>query len=363
MALSRQAVDMARNGGDRSTLAAALLHTQWATWSPDNLEERLETASEALRLADAEADETLALQARVWKLNHLLELCRVEAVDEEFDACAKLAERLRQPYSLWQVTTLRAMRDLLEGRLAEAERQALDALAVGQEAQNRNAVQLFGVQLLALRREQGRFAELEEPLESFVGEYPTLPWAVALALLHAEHGRTDEARRELDVLAEEGFGALRRNMFWLPAIALCAEACALAGHSGQAEPIYELLLPYAGRCLVLAPVVASYGSVERFLGLAATTMGSFDRAEVHFERALVDNAKLRARPWVGHVQHDYARMLLTRSDAGDEPKALALLDRAATTAAELDMRTLLDRTHVTRLAARGIRADILPGLA
>jgi tetratricopeptide (TPR) repeat protein len=361
--LSRSAVRMARDSGDRSTLAYALLHTQWATWSPDNLDERLATASEVVQLAAEGGQSALGLQARVWRLNHLLEGGDVDRADEEFEECIHLALEVRQPYNLWQVGTLRAMRALLEGHFEEAERLAADALAIGQEAQNLNAVQLFGVQLLALRREQGRFGELEEPLRAFAREYPTLPWGVGLALLLAEQGRMDDARAELMPIAADGFAGVRRNMFWLPAMALSIEACALLGERALCHRLYELLRPYEERYLILAPVVACYGSVARFLGLAATAAGLFEQAESHFEQALVANDRLRARPWIAHAHHDYARMLRARAAPGDEARARRMLDRAAATAEELGMQALLDRIGGARAVLGGVRSDVLPGLA
>ena len=62
------------------------------------------------------------------------------------------ASKLRQPYNLWQVATIDATLALVEGRFSEVEQLSLEALAIGQEAENRNAVALCGVQILALRR-------------------------------------------------------------------------------------------------------------------------------------------------------------------------------------------------------------------
>ena len=55
------------------------------------------------------------------------------------------------------------------------------------------------------------------------------------------------------------------------------------------------------------------------------------------------NARLRSPLWVAHTQHDYARMLLRRDDAGDRDHARALLNAALGIADELELKALADR--------------------
>src|SRR6185369_5810081 len=100
-----------------------------------------------------------------------LELGDIAAVDADLAACADLATALAQPYYLWYVEYLRAMRVLLEGRIAEAERLAERALAIGQRAQSRNVEQVYGGQMMWIRREQGRLAELEPVMRRLVDQF------------------------------------------------------------------------------------------------------------------------------------------------------------------------------------------------
>jgi hypothetical protein len=53
-------------------------------------------------------------------------------VNADIEAYIRRAEEIRQPYYIYIATGLRVMRALLEGRFAEAERLALQALALGQ---------------------------------------------------------------------------------------------------------------------------------------------------------------------------------------------------------------------------------------
>jgi tetratricopeptide (TPR) repeat protein len=355
--LSDEAIAMARRLGDRPTLAYVLERAHWATWGPDNLDRRLAVATEITELAEDAGDIAAQVQIRMWRLAHLLEMGDIRAVDAEHEACRRLADRLRQPYNLWQVATVDATIALLEGRFSEVELLAQRALAIGQEAENRNAVALCGVQILALRREEGRLSELAAGMAEFVDQYPGIPgWRTGLAWLHTELGNEPEARREFERMSDPGFSGFPRDMFWLKSMTLLAEVCAYLGDVERADDLYRSLLPYSERCIIDAPVAACSGSVGRPLGCLASTLSRFDEAVTHFERALEVNARIRARPWVAHTQYEYARMLLARGEPDDFTRACELLDEALATADELGMTSLVDRARPVKLQAEAVAA-------
>ena len=62
------------------------------------------------------------------------------------------------------------MQALLEGRWADGERAAMDVLDLGERSTAADAVQYFGVELVALRSEQLRLGELSEHFEGLVRE-------------------------------------------------------------------------------------------------------------------------------------------------------------------------------------------------
>src|SRR5262249_15149425 len=130
--LSEEAVAMARRVGDPATLAYALNCRRWALWGPENVQERLEAATEIRGLARQVKSGERPLEGRHWRLQSLLELGDIVGVDAEMNAHARLAIELRQPLYLWFSALWKAMRALLEGRFDEAERLAADALAIGE---------------------------------------------------------------------------------------------------------------------------------------------------------------------------------------------------------------------------------------
>ena len=103
------------------------------------------------------------------------------------------------------------------------------------------------------------------------------------------------------------------------------DVCTFLGDRARAATLYQLLLPYAGRTVVVGNAAACYGALSRYLGALATTLERWDEAAQHFEDALAMNTRMEAWPWLAHTQYQYATMLLARDQPGDSEKATALL--------------------------------------
>jgi adenylate/guanylate cyclase family protein len=135
----------------------------------------------------------------------------------------------------------------------------------------------------------------------------------------------DEARAEFEHLAAQDFVDLAHDGSWTTCVAYLTEVCAALGDAARAELLHRLLLPYAGRILLLGGGVACAGASGRHLGLLCTTMACWSEAQQHFEDALAMNTHIGGRVLLAHTQHDYAAMLLARDDAGDRERATSLL--------------------------------------
>jgi class 3 adenylate cyclase/tetratricopeptide (TPR) repeat protein len=341
--LSLEAVEMARRIAQHETLAYALIARRHALWSPDNLDERHEAITEALRLADAAGEQEMALRARSLRLFDLLERGDLVAADKEIRAFTQLAEDLRAPFYLYVSALQTSMRTLLDGRLQEAESLIKDLFSWAQRLQRPSAVQAAWVQWFILRREQGLIEDLVEMAKGFTDQYPTLPgWRAGVALLYSDLSRHEEARREFEFLAADDFENLPKDSNWLVTMAELAEVCAALGDKARAAILYRLLSPYRSRNVVVGfttPVACS-GAVCRHLGILATTVGSWNEAGQLFEDAIEMNTRMGARGWVAHTQLDLARLLHQRDEPGDRQRAVGLLDAAHQNAEELGMRTL-----------------------
>jgi tetratricopeptide (TPR) repeat protein len=219
------------------------------------------------------------------------------------------------------------MRALLAGSLDRADQLAAEALAAGGPGDPVTASQYYAIQLLAVRRDQGRMAELEQPARQLVGENPSRPaWRAALANLLCEDGRLSEAREEFERLAAHDFEDIPRDLDWMIAMILLSDVCADLGDAERAALLYERLEPYAEANVVIGLAAACLGSAASFLGKLAATMGREDLTVEHFERALEANRALKAPVCLARTQLDYARVL------GPGPRADELVLAAARTA-------------------------------
>jgi tetratricopeptide (TPR) repeat protein len=343
MALSEQAVDLARALDDPRTLAVCLDARHYALWRPENVNERLEVAAELRRVAEQTGDPELELEGAGWTVVDLLELGDVQGADIQIAAASKLAEALQRPIWLWWTALLRCTRAQLSGRFDEAERLAEEALEVGRHGQAENAVSAYWQAMYNIRREQGRLAEVEPSVRNFIELYPALKaWRAALALLLIELGRVDEARAEFEALAGE---EMPRDANWLIGVTLLAEVCGALGDGARAAPLYSLLEPYAGRNVVVGRAATCNGAAARLLGTLAAAMRSWELAEGHFISALAMHERMGARPWVARTQLAYAEMLLARRRRGDKARARDLLADAVGTADALGMGVVAQRAR------------------
>ncbi len=341
---AQQAVAMARRIDDQELLATNLHRMLFVLQGPEHAQQRLACATEMLQLAETGKVKEELPEAHYWRAFCLLEWGDTSAADAAIDAYALLMEVQQQPIHIYVLKEFYVMRALMQGRFADSERLAQEGLATGQRLQTETAAGIFGLQMFTLRREQGRLKELEPVVRYFVQQHSeAAAWRPGLALIYSELGRTKEARAEFEHLAQHDFADIPRDALWMGCMAYLVDVCTFLGDRSHAAILYQLLSPYAGRTVVIGQAAVCYGALSRYLGALATTLGRWDEAAQHFEDALAMNARMEAWPWLAHTQYQYATMLLTRDQPGDDEKARELLSAALLTARELDMRALEER--------------------
>ncbi|HEU5064360.1 MAG TPA: BTAD domain-containing putative transcriptional regulator [Gaiellaceae bacterium] len=355
VAMSQEAVEMARRLGNGAALAYALDGRCSANWGPDVLAERLAMAEELIRVAESVGDTERVYAGHDYRFHALLESGDMPAAYREREALTRLAHELRQPAQLWDVTVDRAKLALFEGRFEDAEAAICEAMELGRLSQSANAQMAFDLQMYALRREQGRLGEVVEVLERAVDDYYPV-WRYVLADVYAELERRDDALAAFDALAAEGF-PVYLEMQWLFSIGLLPEVCRYLGRVEQAETLYEILRPYV-RHNASTPPELLRGSVSRGLGILAAEMSRWDEAIQHFEHALRSNGEMGARPWLAHAQYDYGRTLLARSERGDRERAHELLASTKALSQELGMNALSEKVSALSTASSSARKGL-----
>jgi DNA-binding SARP family transcriptional activator/tetratricopeptide (TPR) repeat protein len=330
--LSAEATAIAAHLSDSEAAALASAARRRAWWGPGHLERRLADSTMLLRSARDAGDLELTLQGHAWLVVDLLEAGDRTAVEAQMEAFATGADSLRQPLFTWHAMVWRAMLALLEGRLADAERLAGEALASGIRPEGITAPQYHAMQLLGIRREQLRIGELGAAARELSTANPErVAWRAGLTTLLCDTGRPELAGAELAALVGPGAPPITPDGDWVAIVALLAETASEIGDVERSELLYGLLAPHGETTVVIGQAAVCLGSVSRYLGRLAHATGRRDLAIAHLERALQTNRALRAWAYVAHTQLDLARAL------GDGQRAHELVAEAASAAARRDL--------------------------
>jgi class 3 adenylate cyclase len=354
--LSGEAVAMAGRIGHPRLELLALYSRHWSVLGPDDIDAQVAAATEIVRLAGLVGDREMAFRGHHFRLHSLLVMGDHAAVDAEIRSCERLAKELRQPLYLWQVTVFRAMRELQKGNLDEAERLAQEAWQIGQRSQQEITLVMFGAQIAVARIGQGRIGEIIEGGDGFVEQYPHSAWPAAMSFMYSELGRREDARALFERQAANGFAGLRRDGNWLAALTCLSMCAAYLGDAGRAAELYDLLEPYAERCPALQAGAAALPTNHAPLGILAATMGRWEAATRHFERALELTTTRDVGFWRPAIQREYARMLILLGDETSRERALSLLADAIDLARAQGMKTFVEQLLELKMQAQGVVA-------
>jgi tetratricopeptide (TPR) repeat protein len=333
-AVSRAALDAARNSGDPRALVYALDGRVSAILAPDTVEECLETAKELRTTAERIGDIERAINGAMDTFLVRVLLGDVQAAKRDLDSMRQRAEALRQAVQLWHVNSAQATLAIAEGRFTDADELIARAFSIGNRAQPEMAISVHRLQRFTLHELQGTLGELDVDLEQLPTLYPQRPvMRCAVAYFRTRIGDHDGADR---ILADD-FASLPFDMEWLLGMSFLAETCVARDASEKAARLYELLLPWATLNVSDHPE-GIRGSVSRYLGALAGVLERWDESVAHFERALTANQAMRFPPWYARTCEDFAKMLRRRGGEGDEGQAQRLASTANATYRELGMQ-------------------------
>jgi AAA ATPase domain len=323
--LVQEALGIARGLDDRPTLAYVLDQGHIATNGPDTTERGLRWAQELFTLAEQAGDPDLAVRARSWQIDLLLELDDLAGADMAIEALDRIATDSRDPRARAYIPLHRARRAMISGRLDDTEQLIHEGIELGWSLQDSTVPLLAGAQLFWLRLGQGRLPELEDAVRQFADQLPAMPaWRVALATLYLHTGRPAQSRREYDRLAERDFATIPRDNVWSIAIAQLAELSETFRDVERSQVLEDLLEPLAERNVV-TPTGIFAGPVKRYLALTAAARGDHETALDRIAEARQTCERLGYVPMLAVIDIDEARILARRRGPGDIERARALL--------------------------------------
>jgi DNA-binding winged helix-turn-helix (wHTH) protein/tetratricopeptide (TPR) repeat protein len=341
----RGAVAMARAVGDARSLYMALAAISTAIYWPEMLSERLAAGAEAWDIA-----EQLDLRDRISQLlpYYMFDLMQVGDVGQQARLSARwrqLATQWRSAYWLSASEHVEVLTAINEGRFADAERWAVQAMQSARAVAEDKVVAAYGMQMFCLRREQGRLREALPMLQHFVKTTPeSQTWKPGLALLYAELDMRSECQAEYDSVAWQHVRGRLSDANRTTIAMLLAETCVYLEDVQRAPLFYDMLRSRAGRFLIGDSSGPCLGAADRLLGSLATVLGQWDVAQRHFEAALALEHSTGWRVWLAHTRYRFAWMLKSRASKGDGVKAKTLLADALGDAQVLGMASLVERT-------------------
>jgi tetratricopeptide (TPR) repeat protein len=367
-AMARQAADMARGLGDRSVEVSALAAVCDSLAGPDDVEQRLADTARMVELASAGDDPMLLLLARRLRLVALLETGDLAAVDAEIFAYARTSDRLRVALYAWPVPIWRGMRAEMSGDRDAAWRHLAEAEELARRTASVNAELMVLTLRMWLLRRDGRAAEMIPVLAARELEMMEYVGADCLyAVMHAEGGRPEDARRHLRRMLARGLESLPRDSEWLEYLWMLADAAMILDEGEAMQAVHELLRPYAHLWAVDGMGGACFGKVATLLDRLGARLGTLSPTMTETSGGTF---RREGRVWRLHYRGIAATVPDSKGMAdlgtllrrpGEEVHVLELVEAAggpalAVAAAEGDTGPVLDST------ARAAYADRLRDL-
>lgn len=275
----------------------------------------------------------------------LFECGRFDEADEEMEKMDAFAGALNKPFERSRAIQWRAMRAAMEGRFEDAER-LIDAFEAAASAVFSGAEEAARAQRSKVALLRGRYEELVDRMASISGDLPyATAWRVGEARAALGLGDRARARAIVAELSRNGFASVPVDVAWSSTMAMLVDLVVDLGEEALASVLYERLLPYAGRVIVLGQTMACDGSMSRPLGRLAAMLGDERAAASHFEDALAHHARMNAEPWLAITELEYAELLLRSGDEESGSRARSLLDACVARARRIGMDRIVTKAR------------------
>jgi class 3 adenylate cyclase len=332
--LAAEALAMAKRLHDHLTLLRVTSLVYANSYYPENLQERLDDLARAAAIALDNADPTAELRLNVTRAISCLQAADRTGYDEQVARCLHIVASLDQPYEAWSTEGMCCLQALLDGDAERAERHANNALAIGAETVA-EALTLYGVHLIEIRRLDGRLHELNEICDLMAQAAVDNPGLtvlqIVLARMYLDLGRVDEARGTAALDIARGETHLPYDTAWLSGNCLLAGVCVALDDVEGARRLRGLLEPWHAQ--IAGAGLTCEGPVSYALGLLCPMLGDEDAAERYLVEAIDAATRIRAPYWDIKVRLALVDLLRRRGTDTDLTRRAAVRAEAEAVAA------------------------------
>ncbi len=326
--LAADAAAWARATESDAATVAALIAEHYAIWVPGTAARRVEITTRIIERVEG-LDLAEALQLRA---NAHFELGDVVSADADLGRHAAVAHRLRTPEMALSTTRFAAMRALLDGRFADAERAIGELVGPEGSPLPPDFEQAKATLMLTLLAERGELAVLVDQLAELARNFVHVPgWRVAHARALVDAGRLSEASAQLAGVIGPDVAAPDKSFVWLVTMAFAAQVCVATADVQRCEFVRAQLAPYDG-LIALAGYAGCWGPVAYHLGTLEAVLGRNTAAAEHFGSASRWCEMVGALPWLARTQLAWGTML-----GRDDPAGRDLVENAHVLATRLGM--------------------------
>jgi class 3 adenylate cyclase/tetratricopeptide (TPR) repeat protein len=348
VALAEQAIDTARRSGDPAALVDTLTAACYGTMTSATLDRRIAWSDEACGLADTLGDPAARFHAHREGGTSALENAQLDELRAHRVAMEEISDRLPHAGLRWISAFHRVVPAVLAGDLDDAERLAGEALTLGFDSGQPDAMAIYGPQLINIRSRQGRLGEMVSLIDQAATDNPGLPaLRTALAAACLEAGDHDRARQIFEEARDLGFPA-PENTNWSTMHYYWSDLAIHFGDRRAAETLHERVTPYADHIVTTQITVSPV--FGHFVAKLEHLLGRYDDADASFQRALAIHERLESPVLVAMTWVAWAAMLADRADGPDldharslGEQALEVADRSGYGTVARDARAVLDK--------------------
>jgi DNA-binding CsgD family transcriptional regulator len=333
-----KAIELARTCGDRAALAHALECGIVMNARPGHAALQGVRSEELVRLGRDVGDaRSVFMGASILTLVTYL-VGDVERFEQSFTESVRVAASTGEPFILVQSACFEWVRAFARGDLTRARTISEELLHIQGAGTGAELADRLSLQTFVLRREDARLPEVASLISG--DEDVEKHWAPGLLALYVELGRREPARRVLDWFARQDLARFEASPTWPATIAFVAEAALRLRHRDAATVLRERAGGLEGHNLAVGPMLAVFGSADRYLGMLDSVLAR-PRAEELLRSSIVMDDRMDAPLFAAY---DAVALVEHLRRSGARPTVVESAHR--------DARNRVGRLHSPRLTAR-----------